>query len=75
MKTELQSQIAQLLRDGYGADDIAIKMQINPDDVRSVIMDWRRKWGLFSILGVSEAKNRRALGIMGVISTGPSEAA
>ena len=75
MRVQLQAQIAQLLRDGYGAEDIAIKLEIDPDNVRNAISDWRLKWGLFGILEVSVQKNRRALEIMGVISPDPSSAA
>ena len=66
MMSELQINIASLLRRGYGAEDIAINLEINPDDVRNRIMDWRRKLGLFAILGTNVQKNRRALEIMGV---------
>ncbi len=75
MRTQLQAQIAELLRDGYGVEDIAIKLEIDPDNVRNIIMEWRRKWGLFTILGVCIQNNRRALEIMGVISAEPSNAA
>ena len=75
MMTEMQTKIAGLLRDGYGAEDIAIKLETKVSGVRYVIQEWRWRGHLRSILGTTIQMNRRALKTMGVIDIKDPEAA
>ena len=65
-----QQQVGQamvLLKRGYGAEDIGVRLGVEVHLVRQRINTWRKSGSLHSICGTCKVKNFRALQIMGVV--------
>ncbi len=55
-----QSRVASLLRDGFGVEDIAIRMKCSTADVRREVEILRNEGRLRDVLGLKGAKHERA---------------
>lgn len=52
--TAWQTRIKELLRQGYGVEDIAIKTKVKTDAVRREVQIMREEGTLCEVLGVAE---------------------
>jgi len=54
------------LRDGYGSEDISVRLHIPVEEVRTWVGHMRRTGAFHAALGVNRHRNHDALRIMGV---------
>ena len=53
-----QRRVADLLREGFGVEDIAIRLKCSADDVRREVTILRNEGWLRDVLGLSEEKRK-----------------
>lgn len=62
----VHSQVVDLLRAGYGAEDVAVKLNLPAAAIRAQIKRARDRGSIYHLLGTDPARNAEALRIMGV---------
>lgn len=61
-----RTRMWDLLRQGLGVEDVAVKMRQDPDLIRRLVNYQRQHNQLHTLLGTDRARNEAALRIMGV---------
>ncbi len=59
-------QVVELLRSGYGVEDIAVKTNRPVSSIRELVQAARERGTIYDLLGTDPARNAEALRIMGV---------
>lgn len=62
----MSDAIWELLEDGYGVEDVAVKTGLTTGTIRQIIQEARRHNRIHTLLGTDRERNRQALEIMGV---------
>ena len=59
-----RGRISPMLKQGLGAEDIAIRLGVEYHEIKRAIAEWRLNGMIYDICGTSRVKTHRMLGVM-----------